>query len=162
MSNNNDVWFADKYVQDDASIIVVASGVEAQLITAEASLAAQSGDWLGTLNALRTDGTQSGGVSNPGTGGVGGLDPLADPGSDSARVSLVFSERAKWLFLTGHRQGDLRRLVHAYARPRTTAYPSGNYPGLNGYGNFIDAPIPQSGNYSEAPNPLFHGCLSRD
>jgi len=160
--NNNDVWFADKYVQDDASIIVVASGVEAQLIGAEAALATHAGDWLGTLNALRTDGTASGGVYNAGTGGVSGLDPLTDPGTDSARTSLVFSERAKWLFLTGHRQGDLRRMVRSYARPRTTVYPSGNYPGLSGYGSFIDAPIPQSGSYSEAPNPLFHGCLSRD
>jgi hypothetical protein len=90
---------------------------------------------------------------------VAGLAPLPDPGTPDTRVDLVFRERAYWLFLTGHRQGDLRRLVRWYGRDPRTVYPAGSYPGGNGrYGNDVDAPIPiAEQNY----NPLFHGCLRR-
>jgi hypothetical protein len=129
--------------------------------------------WLTTLNALRTDGSfttapssdpDSVGVIdttwNAGTGGVGGLSPLRDPGSDSARVTMLFSERAYWLYLTGHRQGDLRRLIRQYHRDQSAVYPTGDYFGLGAgtYGTDVTAPIPTS----ENPNPLFHGCRDRD
>ena len=95
-----------------------------------------------------------------GTGGVSGLAPLTDPGTAAARVSLLFNERAYWLFLTGHRQGDLRRLVRQYHRSADQVYPTGPYPvlQLGTYGNDVTAPIPQG---AESPDPLFHGCLSR-
>jgi hypothetical protein len=160
--NNTPVYFPNKYSQSGLSVLVVASGVEAQLIAAEAALAAGSSDWLTILNALRTDGTQTGGTYNAGTGGVAGLPPLTDPGNDADRVSLLFQERGYWLFLSGQRQGDLRRLVRQYHRDQETVYPTGEYPGVGSYGTFIDAPIPISGVNSELSNPLFHGCLSRD
>jgi hypothetical protein len=87
---------------------------------------------------------------------------LTDPGNDADRITLLFQERGYWLFLSGQRQGDLRRLVRQYHRDRETVYPTGEYPGLGSYGTFIDAPIPMSGVNSELSNPLFHGCLSRD
>jgi hypothetical protein len=159
------VWVPTRYA-GTTSRVVIASGVEAQLIAAEAALQANgaSGDWLTLLNALRTDGTQTGATYNAGTGGVAGLPPLSDPGSDTARVSLVFRERAFWLFLSGQRQGDLRRLVRKYHRPQETVYPRGTYGTLSAfststvYGTAVDAPIDPS----ELANPLFHGCLSRD
>jgi hypothetical protein len=77
-------------------------------------------------------------------------------------VDLLFRERAYWLYATGTRQGDLRRLVRQYHRDKNTLYPRGAYAGVGSYGDFIDAPIPISGSYSESPNPYFHGCLSRD
>jgi hypothetical protein len=95
-----------------------------------------------------------------GIGGVNGLAPLTDPGTDSGRVALLFDERAYWLFLTGHRQGDLRRLVRNYHRAQNTVYPSGLYPGFSPFqqfGGVIDFPIPTT----EQVNPLFHGCLAR-
>jgi hypothetical protein len=97
---------------------------------------------------------------NAGSGGVSGLAPLVDPGSDSGRVSLLFGERAYWLYLTGHRQGDLRRLIRQYGRDQSTVYPIGIYfgPGVGIYGSDVTAPIP----YTETPNPLFHGCFDRN
>ena len=37
--------------------------------------------------------------------------PTLDPGDAVGRENLLFRERAFWLFLTGHRMGDLRRLI---------------------------------------------------
>lgn len=98
-----------------------------------------------------------------GIGGLDGLAPVSDPGAsagDTARVNLLFRERAYWLYLTGHRQGDLRRLIRQYGRAQEHVYPTGNYlaPGAGTYGSAVTVPIPSS----EAPNPYFHGCLDRN
>lgn len=120
-----------------------------------------SGDTMVVLTYVRPASTQW----NAGTGGVAGLAPLTDPGTGlsgtaatNVRIDLLFRERAFWMFLTGHRQGDLRRLVRNYGRPQTTVYPTGPYYGGNGvYGDDVTIPIP--GN--ERSNPRFHGCLDR-
>ena len=108
-------------------------------------------------------------IYTAGTGGVGGLAPLSDPGAtlsgsaaDSARVALMFRERAFWLYLTGHRQGDLRRLLRQYSnvyRSQDQVYPTGLYAvfGTGEYGTAVTAPI----STAERVNPLFHGCLDR-
>jgi hypothetical protein len=163
--------------------------VEARLIEAEAQLQAGGAAWLATLNALRTDGTYSGADSavvsvdttyppegeegamqvdttyhvdtlwNAGSGGVAGLAPLTDPGTPEARVDLVFRERAFWLYLTGHRQGDLRRLIRQYGRDPETVYPTGPYSGGYGtYGSDVDAPVPVQ---ERQTNPRYAGCISR-
>src|SRR5690606_22259257 len=125
-------------------LLVIASGVEARLIEAEADLRANGTTWLTILNDLRTDGTftpphgaEMDTVWHAGGGGVVGLQPLKDPAlhpqspsqSDiDMRIDLLFRERAYWLFLTGHRQGDLRRLIRPpYIRDPETLYPSGPY-----------------------------------
>jgi hypothetical protein len=135
-----------------SSPIVVANGIEAQLIRAEAQLqpaTAPSGSWLQTLNTLRE---------------TGGLSDTTDPGTAEGRISLLFSERAYWLFLTGHRQGDLRRLLREYSsfpafQDQSKVYPTGIYPYWDGvYGSDVTVPIP----YTEHANPLYHGCLNRD
>jgi hypothetical protein len=166
------LWHPTKYDRNGGTPIVLAGGVEARLIEAEADLAAGGGAWLATLNALRTDGTFT---TQPdpddpmatdtswhaGTGGVAGLAPLEDPGTPEARVDLVFRERASWLFLTGHRQGDLRRLVRQYGRAAEDIYPVGAYPafGSASYGSDVTAPIPPE---ERTYNPRFTGCISRD
>jgi hypothetical protein len=163
--NGNPVYFPAKFTLDGLSNLVVASGIEAQLISAEAELDAGNANWLARLNALRTTCTDAATCATPapaGMGGVAGLPPLTDPGTDTARVSLLFRERAFWLFLTGTRQGDLRRLIHNYGRFKDDIYPRGAYPAIGTYGTNVDAPIPIAGNYSETPNPYFTGCLSRD
>jgi len=150
--------------------LVIASGVEARLIEAEAALKVGGATWLTTLNTLRTDGTfdtqpnaddptKTDTLWHAGTGGVAGLKPLEDPVDGDARVDLVFSERAFWLFLTGTRQGDLRRLVRQYGRQPNHVYPTGPYPGaFNSYGNDVTAPITGEERIS---NPLFTGCAGR-
>jgi hypothetical protein len=152
------------------AMVTLASGVEARLIQAEAQLNAGDAGWLATLNALRTDGTfdtqpnpvdpaKTDTLWHAGTGGVAGLAPLADPGDPAQRVDLVFQERGYWLFLTAHRQGDLRRLVREYGRAPETVYPTGTYGGLDGrYGTEVNAPIPAT---ERLHNPQFHGCLNR-
>jgi hypothetical protein len=159
-----------KYDLTGDSSIVIASGVEARLIEAEAALNSGDPSWLTRLNALRTDGTYDT-VRDPndttktdtlwhaGTGGVTDLAPLADPGMLDARVDLVIQERGYWLFLTGERQGDLRRLIREYGRQQQTVYPTGSYPGAYGsYGTDVTAPIPSA---EQVSNPLFKGCISR-
>jgi hypothetical protein len=150
--------------------LVLASGVEARLIQAEAALQANDGSWLTMLNTLRTDGTfdtqpnadnpgQTDTLWHAGTGGVPGLAPLSDPQTANDDVDLLFRERAFWLFVTGHRQGDLRRLIRQYHRRQESVYPTGFYQGgLSAYGTDVTAPIPPQ----ERLNPLFTGCLNRD
>lgn len=160
--------FAPAQYPPQTAPVVLASGIEARLIEAEAALYTDpnSSHWLATLNALRTSCPTLAGCPTPapaGTSGVSGLPPLSDPGaiggSDSARVTLLMTERAYWLFLTGHRQGDLRRLVRNYGRPQQTVYPTGVYFGGYGfYGTDVNIPIPFA---NEQPNPLYHGCLTR-
>jgi hypothetical protein len=95
-----------------------------------------------------------------GAGGVAGLAPLTDPGTAAGRVDLLFRERAFWLYLTAHRQGDLRRLVRVYLRAQSAVYPVGPYAGGSGsFGAEIVAPVPS---LEQDRNPMYVGCLQRD
>jgi len=101
-----------KYNSWDAPV-VVASGLEARLIEAEAALRANDfAGWLAKLNTARA---------------TFGMAALTDPGSANARVDLMFRERAFTLFATGHRTGDLRRLVRQYSRTANSVAPTGAY-----------------------------------
>lgn len=110
---------------------------------------------------------------NAGIGGVSGLAPLADSGAaltgaaaGAARIAELFHERAYWLFMTGHRQGDLRRLIRQYGsqysqfRSQQQVYPTGLYtiPSSGRFGSDVTAPIPTT----EYANPNYHGCLDRN
>ena len=131
---------------DETSGAVLASGVEAQLIIAEAALAA--GDvagWLAALNAPRR-----GALAAP-------LPDLVDPGDAVGRLDLTFQERAYWLYLTSHRLGDLRRLVRQYGRDAESVFPTGEHH-KGQYGTDVNLPI--SG--TERNNPNFQQCLDRD
>ena len=104
-----------KYTSNVSQFAIV-SGIEARLIEAEALL--QAGDAagaLGRLNDLRA------------TAITPALAPLTDPGSGDARVSQLFRERAFWMYLTGHRLGDMRRLVRQYGRATESVFPTGIY-----------------------------------
>jgi len=142
------LYHPDKYASDGSSPIVLADWVEARLIEAEAAL--QAGDvptWLAKLNRLRQ------------TAITPALPNATDPGTPGARVDLLFRERAFWLFLTGHRQGDMRRLIRQYGRDQSQVYPTGLYPGgSSAYGSDVNAPIPAA---ERQYNPQFTGCLTR-
>jgi starch-binding outer membrane protein, SusD/RagB family len=119
----------------DASVTIV-GGIEARLIEAEAQLkAGQSAAALATLNAARTT--------------VTGLAPLADAGTEAARIDQLFRERAFWMFSTGHRTGDLRRLVRQYGRAANSVFPTGAWHKGGNYGSDTTVPIPQA----ETNNP---------
>lgn len=161
----------NKYPSGTAPI-ALADGMEARLIEAEAALHDHDAEWLTILNALRTDGTYTvAGTDttwNPGTGSshfspaLPGLAPLSDPGSDSARVSLLFRERAYWLYLTGHRQGDMRRLVRQYGRPGALVYPIGiTSDPVSPLVRIPDATLVMPSQESDN-NPNYSGCINRD
>ena len=87
----------NQYTKPDANV-TVASGLEALLIKAESQLAAgDAPGFIATLNAARA------------TNATLAASPLIDPGTPAGRVDLLFRERGFWLYLTGHRLGDLRR-----------------------------------------------------
>jgi hypothetical protein len=92
---------------------------------------------------------------------VAGLPPLTDPGTLDARIKMVYDERAYWTFLTGMRQGDLRRLVRVYGWPQDEVYPTGAHPKgpITSYGVYTNIPLPHS---ERATNPKFKGCINRD
>ena len=150
---NATTWnFTARYSVTGFNAFTVADGIEARLIEAEAAL--HAGDpttMLQKLNHLR----DSAMVPNQ----TGSLSDTTDPGTPDARVSLLFQERAYWLFATGHRQGDLRRLIRQYGRSQDQVYPTGQYlgGGTGLYGSDVTAPIPSG----EDANPLFHGCSNR-
>ncbi len=163
-------WGVEMFLAPMPHRLYVAGSVEARLIQAEAA-AQQPGDrWLQILNGLRTDGTYvvSGTDTSwrAGSGRVDGLAPLTDPThgmpegqiAKDLRIDLVFRERAFWLYLTGRRQGDLRRLVREYGRKIEVTYPFGEYFEGQGvyYSTTIDMPI------LDRTNPLYTGCLSRE
>lgn len=150
--------------QGFTSPLVMASGVEARLIEAEAALNAGtitgSGGMITILNDLRADVVDlmtglTGGVYTPDSG----LAPLTDPGTADARLDLLMKERAYWLQLTGHRLGDLRRLVANYGRSASDVYPNGAYHKGGEYGDDVVFPI----DFDEANNPNFsHDACNAD
>jgi hypothetical protein len=145
--------------------VVLADGVEAELIRAEAQLQAKdAAGFLTTLNNLRGNAAVL-----AARGYAGSLAPLTDPGTDGARQDLLFKERAYWLFLTAHRVGDLRRLIRQYGRGAETVFPTGPY-SSNGrstiYGTDTSFPIPvEELNNPNVPSdapPNLKGCIDRN
>ena len=145
-------WVQLKYPARETPVIV-ADGVEARLIEAEAQLAA--GNYAGALtilNALRSNAallTLRGYPANS-------LPALPDVSANglTAEQDQLFSERAFWLYLTSHRLGDLRRLIKYYSRGAETVFPTGAYvkSGVTStYGTDVNSPIPQA----EDNNPNF-------
>ena len=141
--------------------IPIATGVEARLIEAEALL--QAGDnpgWLLAINNLRTNA----GLYPPIAGGAefatvvrgATLTALADSGARNTDVH--FRERAFWMFSTGHRLGDMRRLLRQYGRTEAQVYPNGGYVKGGTYGDAIQMPVP----FDETNNPRFTQCIDRN
>jgi hypothetical protein len=138
-----------KYGQFDNGII--ANGVEARLMVIENELqGGNAGAWaqvFADLNALRSSATPT----------VPPMTADSLPTSQTQAVNLFFKERAYWLWLTGHRLGDLRRLVRDYGRDAEAVFPTGNLtlPLAGTYGTTTAITIPKS----ERNNPNFSGCL---
>ncbi len=133
-----------KYTSASAPVSL-ASGIEARLIEAEA--AAQSGN---------TSQVQS--IHNTLRAGIG-LAPLDLTGMTAAEVRAAhFEERAYWLYASGRRHGDLRRLVSVYGEPVSSVFPWGVYFKGGEYSSDVTFPVPQS----EANNPNYQGCLNRN
>ena len=146
------VFIFAKY-SGQASPIPMVTGIEARLIESEAALQANRNDtsptgtgWLGILNTLRA------------TAITPAMAPLADPGSFDARVNLLSRERAFWLYGTGHRMGDLRRLLRQYGRAEAQTWPKGPYKAGVSYGDEVVFIL----TLSEQANPTVRECVDKN
>jgi hypothetical protein len=143
LDNQTPQYMLLKYPDAGASV-VVADGIEARLIEAEAQL--QANNFTGmrlTLNDLRQG---------------AGLGSLPAIGSREAAIDALFSERAFWLYATGHRLGDMRRLIRQYQREPDTVFPVGDYhKGGGSYGEDVNLPVP----IEEQNNPNGGTCTDR-
>lgn len=118
-----------KYPDIGASV-VLADGIEARLIEAEAALQGSNIPGMSTiLDGLR--------------GGIG-LPNLPAPANAAEARDQLFSERAFWMYATGHRLGDLRRLVRQYGLSVSAVYPTGSYLRGGSYGTRASFPVPAS------------------
>ena len=137
---------------------IVGDGTEAQLDILEARLQggaqADRDAVFAGLNSLRATNT-------PVIPAIAGSSPT----TQAAAVDLYFQERAYWTWLTGHRLGDMRRLVRQYGRDAETVFPTGlvansGTPSITSalsgsYGTATSMIVP----FSERNNPNFKGCL---
>lgn len=128
--------------------IVLASGIEAALIRAEGALSeGDTAAWADILESLRESAASS---------------PIPSLGVDSTitasadlRNDVLFHERAFWLFGTGHRQGDMLRLVRQYGRGPEATFPTGDYLPASGVTYGTDIVFRPSG---EEANEAYAGC----
>jgi hypothetical protein len=127
---------------------VVATGAEARLIEAEAALANGDAQWLVILQDLRAESGLD----------FTGVPLLQDQGSTPANVDLLFAERAFWMYGTGRRLGDMRRLMRQYGRLSENVFPTGPFAGVGGgfYGASTSFPITAE----QQGIPNFTGCVT--
>ncbi len=151
----------------NATTVPMATGVEARLIEAEAALqAGNANGWASTLNTLRAD------TADTHVGGLQALQADSTTGATGAmQVDVMFRERAFWLFGTGSRLGDLRRLIRQYSRDQGIVFPTGPYSKggspslprpLPNYGADVSLTLPTAANGSASAtiNPSVKGCLT--
>jgi len=167
-----ELFLTTKY-SDRSSPTPLALGTEARLIQAEAALAANdAGGFLANLNDARAHAltyTADGAANSLPLDPPPPLNSADVPASAAGRQNLLFTERALNLFLTGHRLGDMRRLIWQYGRSADAVFPTGPYEPTNtskagaNFGTDVNLPIPQE----EADNnPLFtkgapSACIDR-
>ncbi len=141
--------------------LALATGTEARLIEAEAAL--KTGDvntWLSKLNSLRSQFSTLMPVMQPDYATqvkntpitATSLAALTDPGSADARLMLTMQERAYWLFTSGHRLGDLRRLMRQYGKTDTQVFPTGAFFKGGSFGHDVAFPVP----YNEIQNTNYN------
>lgn len=134
---------------------ILASGIEGRLMVIENELqGANPAAWTQVFNDLNT--LRASALN--GVKAVPAMTVDSLPTSQPQAVNLFFRERAYWLWLTGHRLGDMRRLVRDYGRDAETVFPTGalTLPLAGTYGTSTSVTIPKS----ERNNPNFQGCLA--
>jgi hypothetical protein len=139
---------------EKATPFAIVTGVEAELIKAEAQIKAGNGAAaLLILNNLRTT---TGVLEN--TEDAPTLTPLTLQVGEAAQIDQLMRERAFWLYASGHRLGDLRRLIRQYGRNSETVFPTGTFHKTGTFGTDVNFPVTQA----ENNNPKFNGCINRN
>jgi len=143
--NTTPAWVQMKYPARSSNVPVF-SWIEARLIQAEAAL--QNGDagaFVGFHNALRAS------LGNDDDGNRILPDLSAAGLGDRDLVELHFRERGLWLYATGNRLSDLRRLMRQYNWTQAEAFPTGSYFKGGSYGDDVALAVP----VDELNNPNF-------
>ncbi len=163
--SGDSVWYYPTKFGNPSTYVPLATGIEARLIEAEAALQIPStGVWAGALNSLRADSADTKVVFRS---------PLTADSTTTAsqteQVDVMFRERAFWLYGTGARLSDMRRLIRQYGRDQSTVFPTGPYPNgssptlpspLPEYGSDVSLTLPTAASGFSDPNPLYKGCLN--
>jgi hypothetical protein len=146
-------------IWNSTAAVSIVTGVEAKLIEAEALLqAGNTGGWLAAINTLRQNVALYPPIQTGFTRGAT-LTAIADTfANNTSRMKTHFRERAFWMFSTGHRLGDMRRMVRQYAYPADSIYPRGTYYKGGAFGTALMLPVP----FEEINNPNFTQCTNRN
>jgi hypothetical protein len=161
-------WYYPDKFGNPSMYVPLATGVEARLIAAEAALqGGNAGAWASDLNALRADAANTG-VTFPDSVLTIPADSTTTA-SAAMQVDVMFRERAFWLYGTGTRLEDLRRLIRQYRRDPSTVFPTGPYlngndPNLPGtlptYGPDVSFTLPTTASGNVTSNPNYRGCIA--
>ncbi|HWZ59229.1 MAG TPA: hypothetical protein VNW46_09655, partial [Gemmatimonadaceae bacterium] len=161
-------WYYPAKFGNPSISVPLATGVEARLIEAEAALHTPDvPTWTADLNALRGDAANTG-VTFPDSELTITSDSTTGA-SAAAQVDVMFRERAFWLFGTGIRQSDLRRLIRQYGRDQSTVFPTGPFANghnpnlplpLPSYGTDVSFTLPTAASGNTTSNPYYKGCLT--
>ncbi len=162
------VWYEPVKFGNPSTYVPLATGVEARLIEAEAALHANAvSTWAADLSALRGDTANTHVMFD--TSQVPIKADSTTGASAIAQVDFLFRERAFWLFGTGTRLGDMRRLIRQYGRDQSVVFPVGPYPSghnpnlpspLPSYGTDVNLTLPTSAGGLSTPNPNYRGCVT--
>jgi hypothetical protein len=134
--------------------LVLASGIDARLIEAEAALNNNDIPGMMTiLNALRAAKPSIAAYLVPAMGPV----PGPAPTTKAAAATLFFREKAFWTFGRGQRLPDLRRMIRLYGFTEDQVFPKGVFFKGGVYGTDVNFPVPTV----EQNNPLFSACMDR-
>jgi hypothetical protein len=146
-------------IWNSTAAVSIVTGVEAKLIEAEALLqASNTGGWLAAINTLRQNAALYPPIQTGFTRGAT-LTAIADTfANNTSRMKTHFRERAFWMFSTGHRLGDMRRMVRQYAYPADSIYPRGTYYKGGAFGTALMLPVP----FEEINNPNFTQCTNQN
>jgi starch-binding outer membrane protein, SusD/RagB family len=145
-NNGNPTFFNQQKYPVASSGMVVADFTEAQLIVAEGDVF--SGNYpaaFAIMNGLRT------------ASGLSFSTPLANLGASTpkAQMQQILTERAYWMYVTGHRLGDWRRVLRApYTAAPFSFVPGDVYPFGTGISTTLEFPTPLTTN----PNPNYVAC----
>jgi starch-binding outer membrane protein, SusD/RagB family len=168
-SYSDSVWYYPMKFGLASTSVPLATGVEARLVEAEAALqAGNAGGWAMDLNNLR--------ANAPGTYLAldSAVQVLPTDSTTSApfamQVDVMFRERAFWLYGTGTRLGDMRRLIRQYGRDQSTVFAVGPFPNGNvstlpsplpNYGTDVNLTLPTAAGGYNDPNPAYKGCINK-
>jgi starch-binding outer membrane protein, SusD/RagB family len=153
-NNGNPILYDQLVYPQPNSNMVVGSYTEAQLIVAEGDLFA--GNYAGALTIMNTLRANFASPVPLPAGFPTTLGPLPSAGAnEKAQMLQLLSERAFWMYVTGHRLGDWRRVLRPpYNGGLFSFVTSDVYPVGTGIMNILEFPTPQTTN----PNPNYVAC----